>query len=254
MSGTVTADYFLTGGEQIASPSYPRMLLSDGILYVAWSSDKIGGDLNDYYSIHAVRSPDGGVTWQNLAGTPLVPPFVGDQDGDTTEVTLPWERPCTTWLTGFAVTESKAHFFYLVSPNASVRACALRKNVIRYQRFDLASGVRKADQKEFVVDGVTFDNVRGYFINGFFATSPRDGALVLTSQTADNRIAVVASQDEGTTWRLVSQTEPLDDHLYAIGGQRQVTTDGKVLGSFTHDSLRPTEAPSAVRFFQAIVE
>ena len=252
--GNVTADYLLTGGEQIARPSYPNMLLSDGILYLAWSSDKIGGDLNDYYSIHAVRSPDGAVTWQNLAGQELIPPFVGDHDGDTTEITRPWERPCTTWLAGFAVTRRKAHFFYLASPNASLRECSLRRNMVRYQRFDLATGVREADNKEFVPDGVAFDNRRGYFINGFFATSPRDGALLLTSQTTDNRLAIVASNDDGATWRLVSQTEPLKDHLYAIGGQRHVTADGKVLGSFTHDSLRPTEAPSAVRFFQASVK
>ena len=98
--------------------------------------------------------------------------------------------------------------------------------------------------------GVTFGNPRGYFINGFFATSPRDGALFLTSQTTDNRLAIVASTDDGATWRLVSRTEPLDDHLYAIGGQRLVTSDGRVVGSFTHDSLLPTEEPSAVRFFQ----
>lgn len=252
LRGTVTADYLLTGGEQIARPSYPRMLLSGGTLYVAWSSDLIGGDLDDYYSIHAVRSSDGGVTWQNLAGEALVPPFVGDQDGDTTEVTLPWERPCTTWLTGFAVTESKAHFFYQASPNASEAACTLGANVIRYQRFDLATGVRKSEGAP-VIDGVTLENTGGYYINGFFAVSPRDGKLLLTSQTADNRLVVVASDDEGETWRLGSQSEPLADHLYAIGGPRQVGADGRVLGSYTHDSLQPAEEPSAVRFFRATV-
>lgn len=250
LAGGVIADLLLTGGERIARPSYPRMLLGGGTLYVAWSSDRIGGDINDYHSIHAVRSPDGGETWQNLAGKPLTPPFVGDQDGDTTEITEPWERPCTTWLTGFAATRHKAHFFYLAAPNLSVRACALRKNVVRYQRFDLDTGERQAIKGDFVPGGATFDNPGGYFINGFLATSPRDGALFLSSQTADNRLAIAASPDQGATWRLISQTDPLEDHLYAIGGQRQVTSDGSVVGSFTHDTLRPGEAPSAVRFFR----
>jgi hypothetical protein len=253
LRGMVGADYLLTGGEQIATPSYPHMVLSDGMLYVAWSTDKIGGDINDYYSIHAVGSADGGVTWQNLTGHKLIAPFVGDQGGTTTEITRRWERPCTTWLTGFAVTRRKAHFFYLASPNASVRGCALARNMVRYQRVDLAKGVREDDTREFVPDGVRFDNSSGYFINGFFATSPRDETLFLTSQTADNRLAIVASADEGTTWRLVAQTEPLRDHLYAIGGQRQTTAEGMVLGAFTDDSLQPTEVPSAVRFFQASV-
>jgi len=146
------------------------------------------------------------------------------------------------------VTARKAHFYYLAAPNPSVRACALRASVVRYQRVDLDTGGR--DAIKFVPDGVTFGNPTGYFITGFFATSPRDGALFLTSQTSDNRIASVASSDEGVTWHLVSWTDPLDDHLYAIGGQRHVTSDGWLLGSFTHDSLMPTEAPSAVRFFQ----
>jgi hypothetical protein len=250
LTGGVIADILLTGGEAVARPSYPGMLLEDGILYVAWSSDKIGGDLDDYYSIHAVRSPDGGITWQNLAGGPLIPPFIGDHEGDATEITETWERPCTTWLSGFAVTAGKAHFYYLTAPNPSLRACALRTNVVRYQRFDLGTGGRDPIKRDFVPGGVTFGNPRGYFINGFFATSPRDGALFLTSQTTDNRIASVASTDEGVTWRLISRTDPLDDHLYAIGGQRHVTPDGWLPGSFTHDSLKPTEAFSAVRFFR----
>jgi hypothetical protein len=45
----------------------------------------------------------------------------------------------------------------------------------------------------------------------------------------------VESADEGVRWRLVSQTDRLDDHLYGIGGQRHVTSDGRVVGSFTHD-------------------
>jgi hypothetical protein len=207
-----------------------------------------------YYSIHAVRSPDGGLTWESLSGTPLTPPFIGDHEGDTTEVTLASERPCTTWLSGFAVTGHKAHFFYLAAPNPSVRACQLLRNVVRYRRFDLATGKRDAIADGFVPGGLTFDNPGGHFINGFFATDPSDGRLFLTSQTADNRLAIVSSADEGRTWRIASRTEPLKDHLYAIGGQREVTSDGAIVGSFTHDSLQPTKSPSAVRLFRATVE
>ena len=74
-----------------------------------------------YRSIHVVRSSDGGLTWENLAGAALIPPFAGDEMGDTTEVTLPSERVCVTWLTGFAVTHGKGHFFYLASPNVVER-------------------------------------------------------------------------------------------------------------------------------------
>lgn len=252
--GNVIADILLTGGEQVARPSYPNMLLESGTLYVAWSSDLIGGDLDDYYSIHAVRSPDGGLTWENLSGRPLMPPFIGDHEGDTTEVTLPSERPCTTWLTSFAVTRHKAHFFYMAAPNLSVRACQLRRNVVRYRRFDLAAGKQDVIADPFAPAGLTLDNPGGHFVNGFFATRPHDGMLFLTSQTADNRLAIVSSADQGRTWRLGSETEPLDDHLYAIGGQRQVTSEGTIVGSFTHDSLQPARSASAVRFFQANVE
>ena len=192
--------------------------------------------------------------WQNLAGKPLTPPFVGDQAGGTTEVTERWERPCTTWLTAFAVTSQKAHFVYLAAPNRSIRGCPLLRHEMRYQRFDLDTGLRDVIKTTSPYGGVVFDNPGGHFLNGFLATSPLAGALFLTSQTSDNRLAIVASTDEGASWRLVSQTERLDDHIYGIGGQRLVTSDGRVVGSFTHDSLRQGREPSVVRFFQADIE
>ena len=223
LEGTVTADYMLTGGETVSSPSYPRMVLNDGTLYVAWSSDRtVGGDTY-YRSIHVVRSPDGGLTWENLAGAALIPPFAGDERGDTTEVTLPSERACVTWLTGFAVTHGKGHFFYLASPNGLERGCSLTNNEARYQRIDLSTGAREASGM-FAPAGLVLDNPRDHLINGFFATAPGTGALFLTTQTSDNRLVVLASDDAGKAWRLVSQSARLKDHLYAIGGQRSVNS------------------------------
>lgn len=241
MNGAVTADYLLTGGEMTAKPTYPRMVLSDGILYVAWSSDKIDGDNNDYYSIHGVRSPDGGVTWQSLSGTPLIPPFEGDQGGDTTEVTHPVERPCSTWLAGFAVTRGKAHFLYKNDSNDNL-PCSL-KRTMRYQRFNVAGGAREADVTGFAPANVPFDSR-----DGFFAISARAGSLLATGRTKDNRIATVASTNDGNTWSLKSQSAPLMDNIYAIGGQRDVTAEGMVFGSYTHDG-----SPAAVRFLKASV-
>ncbi|WP_157899045.1 hypothetical protein [Luteitalea pratensis] len=165
----------------MSSPSYPRMVLDDGTLYVAWSSDRTVEGSTYYRSIHVVRSPDGALTWANLAGAALIPPFAGDERGDTTEITLPSERVCVTWLTGFAITHGMGHFFYLASLNALERGCALRKN-------------------------------------------------------------------------LVAQSARLNDHLYAIGGQRSVARDGLPIGSYTDDSLSPDDVPSAVRLFSVRVQ
>jgi hypothetical protein len=243
--GTVLADYMLTGNEQTARPSYPRIVASDGILYLAWSSDWIGSRLPNapnYYSIHVVRSPDGGVTWQNLAGTPLTPPFVGDTGGETTEVTHRSERPCSTWLGAFAVTRGRAHFAYKIDADKGDLRCELESSM-RYQRFDVAGGIREADVSGFAPADVPVDSR-----DGFFATSPRDGTLFFAGRTTENRIAIVASADDGRTWMRASETEPLTDNLYAIGGERRVTAGGRLLGSFTHDVV-----PAAVRFFQATV-
>ena len=253
LAGTVTADYMLTGGEPVSSPSYPRMVLSDGTLYAAWSTDRTIAGSTYYRSIHVVRSPDGGLSWESLTGTALIPPFAGDETGDTTEVTLPSERACVTWLTGFAVLRGKGHFFYLASPNALERGCALTKNEPRYQRIDMATGVREASGA-FAPAGLALDNPGAHFINGFFAIAPDSGALFLTTQTSDNRLVVVTPDATGKSWRLLAQSPPLHDHLYAIGGQRTVTCDGLLIGSYTDDSLSLDEASSAVRFLSVRVQ
>jgi hypothetical protein len=252
LEGTVTADVMLTGGETVSSPSYPHIVSSDGMLYVAWSTDRTVGSNTYYRSIHVVRSPDGGLSWESLAGRALTPPFAGDEAGAATEVTLLSERACVTWLTGFTVQRGKAHFFYLASPNPIERGCPLAGNEPRYQRMDASTGVREASGA-FAPAGLVLDNPGSHFINGFFAVAPESDELFLATQTADNRLVVVALDATGTSWRLLSQSPPLKDHLYAIGGQRSVTCDGLLLGTYTDDSLSPADVPSAVRFFSVHV-
>jgi hypothetical protein len=245
-TGTVVSNYQLTGGERHALPSYPRMTMSDGVLYMAWSTDFIDSALDDavknYYSIHAIRSRDGGMTWRSLSGVPLVPPFVGDQGGSTSEITHASERPCSTWLGAFAVLGQKAHFIYKNAGNNGDLPCRLRETM-RYQRFDAATGVREIDVSEFAPAKVLFDSR-----DGFIALSPREGRLFFSGRTASGQLAIVSSSDDGQTWARQSLSERLRDNIYAVGGQRVVTGDGQVIGSFTDD-----DNPAAVRFFRSVV-
>ena len=245
-NGRVVSNYQLTGGERHALPSYPRMTMSDGVLYMAWSTDFIDSAVDDavknYYSIHAIRSGDGGVTWQSLSGIPLVPPFVGDHSGSTSEITHAAERPCSTWLGAFAVLRRKAHFIYKNDGNNGDLPCRLPATM-RYQRFDAVTGVRETDVSDFAPAKVVFDSR-----DGFIAVSPGEGRLFFSGRTLSGQLAIVSSADDGTTWARQSLSEGLRDNIYALGGQRVVTPDGQVIGSFTHDGN-----PAAVRFFRNAV-
>ena len=54
---------------------YPLLSLdAAGTLHAAWTTQTHGHYL--YWDIHHMQSPDGGETWQTMAGTPLELPVV----------------------------------------------------------------------------------------------------------------------------------------------------------------------------------
>ena len=123
----------------------------------------------------------------------------------------------------------KAHFIYKNEGNNGDLPCRLRETM-RYQRFDVATGVREIDVSDFAPAKVALDSR-----DGFIAVSPRDRRLFFSGRTASGQLAIVSSADDGATWTRQSVSERLSDNIYAVGGQRVVTGDGQVIGSFTDD-------------------
>jgi hypothetical protein len=229
----------LTEGKH-AALQYPLLSFGeDGTLHAAWTTVKHGAYL--YWDIHYLQSPDGGQAWRQMNGTPVNLPVVADEGGPADRITLDDEFECHTWLSNFLVKEGKAHFLYLAQTNPPRQHCV---------RYDLGSARREVDrQPEFRGDTLS---LRG--LDGFFAsTRGKPGARLycVNRDATQPRLACLASDDNGTTWHDYAVSEPVKSP-YAIGGCREVTADGWVIGSFTDVPVDPkdSEQPSKVYFLK----
>lgn len=227
---------FMTNGKH-AALQYPHLCLdAAGTLHAAWTTVKHNVYL--YWDIHYLRSPDGGVTWQTMTGTPVSPPFAADDTGPSDRITLDDEFDVHTWLENFFVRSGKAHFLYLAQ---------LTPPRQHYMRYDVATGKRELDtQPEFRGQSLA---LRG--LDGFFATNAAksDGTIYAVSRDANaNRLACLASDDNGTSWHDFAVSPPVGNP-YSIGGCRQVTPDGSIIGSFTDQTTSTTVAQDGAKVY-----
>jgi hypothetical protein len=199
-----------------AEMQYPILAVdASGVLYFAWTTVPFGK--MTYRSIHFMRSPDAGATWQNPDGSPLTAPIVADDTGPAHRVNLDDELDESNWLSSFRTRDGKAHFLYLSTVNPPRQ---------HYVRYDLKTAKRDLDlHPTFKGESI---ELRG--LDGFFAAS--DKTLYCVGHTPDGRVGCLASDDNGATWRDHALSDPLEG-LYAVGGARDVSGDGYVIGSFT---------------------
>ncbi|NOS72281.1 MAG: hypothetical protein HOP33_20445 [Verrucomicrobia bacterium] len=84
--------------------------------------------------------------------------------------------------------------------------------------------------------------------DGFFATparEPHSPLYCVGQDAASNRLVCLESEDNGETWRDHAVSEAVMNP-YAIGGRREVTADGWIIGSFTDQT---PEGGGKVYFF-----
>ncbi len=229
----------LTGGKH-AVLQYPLLSLAlDGTLHAAWTTQKHGVYL--YWDIHYLQSLDGGHAWQSMNGTRVSLPVVADEAGPADRITLDVEFECHTWLASFLVNEGKAHFLYLAQTNPPRQ---------HYMRYDLRSARRELDyQPEFRGHSIS---LRG--LDGFFAMprgKPGATLYCISRDATQPRLACLASDDNGTTWHDYAVSESVRVP-YSIGGCREITTDGWVIGTFTDQGSAKDGASdgSKVYFFK----
>lgn len=227
---------FMTNGKH-AALQYPHLSLdAAGTLHAAWTTVKHNVYL--YWDIHYLRSPDGGITWQTMNGTAVTPPFAADDTGPTDRITLDDEFEVHTWLESFFVRGGKAHFLYLAQMTPPRQ---------HYMRYDVASGKRELDiQPEFKGQSLA---LRG--LDGFFATNAAKGDATIYAISRDansSRLACLASNDNGTHWHDLAVSPPVENP-YAIGGCRQLTPAGWVIGSFTDQTSATGVADSGAKVY-----
>jgi len=219
--GTLLSCVKLLQSGQNAQLMYPHLSLArDGALHAAWTTQKHGIYL--YWDIHHMLSRDGGAAWQKLDGTRLDLPVAADDTGPTDRVTRADEYDVHTWLSSFMAKEGKLHFVYLAP---------LQPRRQHYLRYDVASGARDEDiWPEWKGEEIS---LKGF--DGFLATcsSLRDAPLYCVLQD-HGRIACLASDDNGATWYDYAIGGAAFKDAYSIGGCREVTAGGWIIGSFTN--------------------
>ncbi|MBI3880872.1 MAG: BNR-4 repeat-containing protein [Verrucomicrobia bacterium] len=221
-----------------AVQQYPQLQFApDGTLHAAWTTEKIGAYL--YWDIHYMQSPDGGGAWRTMGGAPITAPVVADDGGPTDRITLDDEFEVHTWLSSFFIKDGKAHFLYLAQSTPQKQ---------HYVRYDLRTARRELDiQPEF--KGRTL-SMRG--LDGFFASragDPKSTLYCIGQDAGKPRLVCLASDDNGATWRDHAVSETFT-RPYAIGGCREVTPDGWIIGSFTEKTdTKSTNAPEGRVYF-----
>jgi len=214
---------------------YPLLYLTPrGVLHAAWTTQKHGVYL--YWDIHHMLSEDAGESWRTMDGKPVDVPVVADNGGAATLVSLPDEFEAHTWLSSFLCKGGKVHMLYLAQTDPPRQ---------HYVRYDVVTGDREVDlQPEF--RGETFA-LQG--LDGFFASAPHDPASALYCVVASSgRIGCLISRDNGSTWHDYALSVPVEQP-YSIGGCRQITADGYVIGTFT-STPSVADAPSQVWFLR----
>jgi hypothetical protein len=239
----ILAAYNLTRDGTNANMHYPNLYLDDnGHLYLAWTTvflTYITDNRPPYWSIHFMRSLDGGVTWMKPNGQTLAPPIIADDTGPTDEITPADEHNVNTWLSTFLVKGDKVHFVYRAGPPV---------NRQHYVRYDLATAHIDRNVVPFAGDGVPILNLDGVcstrrLIKEIFCVSKSN------NRNRDSHIVVLKSEDNGLTWRKHA-LGPIA-FTYALGGSPQVTNDGYIIGSYTQSSnFKDPAAKKIVEFFK----
>jgi len=197
---------------------YPLLQVDrTGRLHHAWTTVQRGKGV--YWDIHYMLSPDG-VSWWNLKHQKLKCPIIPDNTGPTLRVSLDDEFEGNTWLSNFMSKEGKLHFIYRANTRPSRQ---------HYMRYDIATGRRDMHlQSQFKGKTITLSGTSGFFAS---RSDKRRSPLYCVIQE-HGHIACLVSGNNGATWHDWAKSKERFG-IYALGGAREVTAGGHIIGSFT---------------------
>ncbi len=229
LDGRVERSVRLLRGGRHAVLQYPFLSLdADGTLYAAWITQQRGRYC--YRAIHLMRSRDGGRRWERLDGRALEPPVVCDDSGPTQRISGDDELLKHSWLFGCVPRGGKLHIVYSTFP-APRNSGFWPAEQLHYVRLDCRSGEEEVHQQS--------DRLRGTRVglnkwNGFLATCRQEPSAPLYVVAADDeRIAALWADGTQARWHDAARHTKRFAHCYSIGGCRELTPEGWVLGSFT---------------------
>ena len=219
-----------------AGPQYPLSFLDpSGVLHAAWTSLKHGVYM--YWDIRYMASDDGARSWRRMDGTPLQVPLPADEGGASDRITLDDEFEVHTWLSNLLVKDGKAHFAY------AAQAESWRQHYVRY---DLSAAARDVD----LYPTFEGEEIRLASLDGFFASrADLPEAPLYYVSSAGGRLGCLASDDNGETWYDYAVSDQ-SWNPYSIGGARELTADGAIVGTFTDFRATAEWDSSQVHFFR----
>ncbi|MFC5650538.1 hypothetical protein ACFPYJ_15685 [Paenibacillus solisilvae] len=233
--GQVKFSTQITNPGNSAQVEYPQLSIDHNRnLHAAWTTNKY--NTYHYWSIHYMVSKDGGYKWQRMDGTPIELPVFSDENGNTDRISTDEELSrANTWLSNFIAHNGKLHFMYRAIAHQDYKTTKddFDNGRQHYIRYDIATG--KKDHE--IVPYFSGSEIQIIGMDGFFVSDPsnRHSTLYYISKQG-GRIACLASDDDGTSWydyavsrEMVSDTGA----IYAIGGFREITKDGYMIGSYT---------------------
>jgi hypothetical protein len=147
--------------------------------------------------------------------------MVSDDTGPALRISLDDEFQLHTWLSSFFAKRGKVHFLYLAQGQPPRQ---------HYMRYDIATGRRDVDlQPEF-----QGQSMRILSLDGFFASrADRPDSPLYCIGHDGGRVTCLVSRDNGQSWHDHARSEQSFDNLYALGGCRELSDDGWILGTFT---------------------
>lgn len=229
MDGQVRSKVDLLKTGPRAYLQYPHLTLDEsGQLFAGWTTSKVDPATNEsiYHDVHAMKSPDGGKTWQALDGTPIELPAVADDAGPATLISRADEFDVHTWLSAFMAKDGKLHFVYWANTQPPRQW---------YIRYDIATGKRELAVDHIFSQRPTLQrqpNDSGAFV----ADRDKPGSRLYFVSTVDDRsrLACLASDDNGDSWREYAICETaFPGRVYSIGAARKPTSSGAIVGTFT---------------------
>lgn len=256
----------------IACMEYPHVCVApDGVLHLAWKTEThtrppeakaMRFFATPYWSVHHMQSRDGGLTWENADGKSIDIPVVADTDGAAQLIFHREADPIvSSTLANFIAGGDHVHFACAMLPGQQavdgriVSGLATPGVVPESPYFRLSKDTGRIDirhEPRFECDGAVINTW-----NGFFATD-RDSpdAPLYYVGAEDNQLTCIVTRDRGQTWSLHARSDHHFDEVYSLGGCRQITADGRIIGSVTNRVSNPaghspeaTDHNAAASFF-----
>jgi hypothetical protein len=151
------------------------------------------------------------------------------------------------WLDSVATADGYLFFMYISGTDWRYRNGVLGTPQTRYVRMNLTGGTPTGSSLSLTGGQYTISSVGAYFslqkavMGRYF--------LYAVGGTADNRIVVLMSNDDGVTWHDYAVSDAFSRQIYAPNGPRFVTSDGFIIGEYT-ELPSPGETSGTVRFFK----